>query len=109
MKAHVPTKETRTVVERGIALLDGEEKVASLLGITRPTLRKHYRQDLDRGLAVAVAHVGGAVLKAAMEGNMQAAALFLKCRGGWRDINTVVEVTEPKQVVFAISTVDALL
>jgi hypothetical protein len=46
-RRHAPTAETRTIVRRAIRSGMGRAKVAKLIGISLPTLRLHYRDELQ--------------------------------------------------------------
>ena len=45
-RRHAPTQETRKIVRRAIMLAMMQAKVAKLIGISVPTLRLHYRDEL---------------------------------------------------------------
>lgn len=47
---HDPTPQLRETVERMAATTLPQDMIAAILGITPKTLRKHYREELDRGL-----------------------------------------------------------
>lgn len=48
-KEHVPTSETRKFVREATRARINQDKICRHLGITEPTLRKHYRAELDGG------------------------------------------------------------
>lgn len=64
-----------------------QEQIAARIGIRSPkTLRRHYRQELDRGSVDANTRVAQTLLKMATSGNHAAATIFwLKSRAGWKD------------------------
>lgn len=85
--SHVPTDQTRRLVERLSALDIPPGEIAGIIGVSRETLRKHYRQELETGLARMIAHVGANLLKATGRTGAHAtrASMFLlQARGGWR-------------------------
>ena len=67
-----------------------QEKIAALLGITKPTLEKHFREELDRGMALIDYQVGSSLVDQALKGNVNAQTFYLSRRVGWKE-TTVVE------------------
>jgi hypothetical protein len=65
----------------------GQEEIATVIGLRSvKTLRRHFRQELDRGAIGANAQVAQTLYKMATSGNSPAATIFwLKARAGWRD------------------------
>lgn len=67
-------------------------QIAAALGISAKTLarRRADSRKLDdailRGQAKGIAVIANKVFEAAQAGNVAAAALFLKCRAGWRNV-----------------------
>ena len=73
------------------------EQIAILMDMSRSTLEKHFRRDLDLGRAQMVAAVGAQVIQRALKGddalddkgkpiapgNLQAQFFILARRGGW--------------------------
>jgi transcriptional regulator with XRE-family HTH domain len=47
-RRHAPTLATRTIVRRAILGGMTQAKVAKLIGVSAPTLRLHYRDELQR-------------------------------------------------------------
>jgi hypothetical protein len=62
-----------------------QDDIARNIGCAPKTLRKHFRDDLDRGLAEANVTIADSLFAAAMAGNITAMIFWLKCRGGWRE------------------------
>ncbi|CAM5658024.1 hypothetical protein MAUB1S_11454 [Mycolicibacterium aubagnense] len=63
-------------------------EIAIILGVDEKTLRKHYREELDRALSKANAKVGANLFKIATGTGREAvtAAIFwLKTRAGWSE------------------------
>lgn len=86
-KQHTPSLRDRRLVEAMAAVITQSE-IAIVLGIDEKTLRKHYRDELDRGLYKANAKVGANLYKIACGGGREAvtAAIFwLKTRAGWSE------------------------
>ena len=86
---HAPTEQSRklarTLSGLGVPQLD----IAILLDITKPTLHKYYREDLDKGMAEANAKVAGSLFNQAVEGNIAAAIFWMKARANWSEKVTV--------------------
>jgi hypothetical protein len=99
-----PTEEARSQVRqlsgRGVPHKD----IAHLVGISIPTLHKHFRDDLDIGMAEANATVSGRLF-AMTETNVAAAIFWSKARLGWSEKHQV-EVSGPDGGPVA-TTVDA--
>lgn len=63
-----------------------QDDIAAHLGIDPKSLRKHFRQDLDRGMTEANVKVAQSLFHMATEGKNVAAAIFwMKARAGWRE------------------------
>ncbi len=74
-----------------------QEEIAKVLDITPKTLRKHFRQELDKGAVEANAEVAQTCYRMATSGTNTAATIFwLKVRCGWRENAPVEEKREPK-------------
>lgn len=64
------------------------EGICAVLGITPPTLRKYFRQELNVGQHEANAQVAASLFRQAthpVKPNVVATIFWLKCRAGWRD------------------------
>ena len=85
-----PSEEQRRLVKSLAAMGNKQEDIARILGIRSPkTLRKHYRQELDRGALEANHNVAQTLYKMATSGQRPAATMFwLKARAGWRERTT---------------------
>jgi hypothetical protein len=79
----------RAMVERAVGLGFTQERIAALLGITKPTLEKHFREELDRGGAVVEYQVGSSLVDQALKGSVNACALFLSRRAGWKETQVI--------------------
>jgi len=80
-----PTEEERKRVRMYAGLGITQEQIATLIGRCVDTLAKHCRDDLNEGAAEAKAKVGGAIVKAALGGNMTAAIFYAKTQMGWKE------------------------
>jgi len=54
-------------------------------GISEPTLRKHFRRELDKSLTEVKALAMSQVVAAMKRGEAWAVCFFLKCRAGWKE------------------------
>ena len=81
--------------------------ISQILKISEPTLRKHFRNELDTSKARANAVISQALFKNAKSGNVAAQIFWLKTQAGWRETNHY-ELTgkdgeklfdEPKQLI----------
>lgn len=81
--------------------------IAQIIKISEPTLRKHFREELDTSKARANAVISQALFKNAKDGNVTAQIFWLKTQAGWRETN-YHELTgkdgdklfdEPKQLI----------
>jgi hypothetical protein len=74
------------------------EGIAVLLEIDPKTLRRHYRQELDRGSVEATAKVAQSLFQmATVDKNVAAAIFWMKARAGWREKHEVQVTTRPMQ------------
>jgi hypothetical protein len=82
-----PSDEQRRLVKSLAAFGFPQEQMARAVGIrSAKTLRKHYREELDRGELEANAQVSKTVFQMATSGQHPVATIFwLKCRAGWRE------------------------
>lgn len=71
--AYAPTPEDRETVEQMRYGGETEHVIALALGITIPTLRKHFREELDKGPSVRRREVIGMLFAQARKGNVAAA------------------------------------
>jgi hypothetical protein len=62
-----------------------QDDVAKIIGCAPKTLRKRFRDELDRGVAEANATISGFLFAAAKAGNITAMIFWLKTRAHWRE------------------------
>ena len=86
-QAWKPTDDERKRIRMYAGLGITQEQIATLIGKCVDTLAAHCREDLDAGAAEAKAKVGGAIVKAALGGNMTAAIFYAKTQMGWKETN----------------------
>ena len=72
-----PSAAQRENVEIMMLLGESEEAIAKVIGCSRPTLRKHFADELANGRARKRLEVGRAMLEAARQGNASAARRLL--------------------------------
>ena len=74
---HVPTAEARERVEIWVASGMTGRQIAIALGVSEPTLLKHYETELSQGGARKVAAMKERLFQAGMDGNVAAMKAFL--------------------------------
>lgn len=83
-----PTDKDRAQVKTLAAMGITQEDIATVIGISKPTLVLHFRQELDVGGIEANAKVAASLFRAATDAtkpNVVAAIFWLKVRAGWRE------------------------
>ena len=84
------TDERRKFVEAMVAHGIREPEIAAIMGITDRTLRRKFKAEIRTALAKATAKVAETVFNLATKDRNPAACFFwLKCRAGWKEINTL--------------------
>lgn len=87
--AHKPEDEQRRQVEMMAAFGNTEPQIAQLMRISLPTLRLHYREELDLGHLKATNAVAMNIFRMATKKDdpraIQAAMFWMKCRAGWSE------------------------
>ena len=97
-KKHEPTAETRTKVNVLASVGTPQDQIALVIGISKNTLIKHYRKELDTAMTMANAQVAQSLYQQAKSGNTSAAIFWLKCRAGWVDRQAVDVTTNGESV-----------
>ena len=85
---HEPTDDQRKKVQRASGLGLPHEQIASLVGISAPTLRKHYPLELGLGKAEASAGIADTLYNKAMGGDTTAMIWWTKAQMRWSETNT---------------------
>jgi hypothetical protein len=62
-----------------------QDDIAKIVGCAPKTLRKRFRDELDRGVAETNAMISGFLFNAAKAGNIAAIIFWLKTRAHWRE------------------------
>jgi hypothetical protein len=85
--AFVPTPEQRKMVRAMSAYGVPQIEICKVIGISDRTLRKAFRDELDRAAIEANAKVAEVCFRMATSGTVPAATFFwLKTRAGWREV-----------------------
>ena len=83
-RAFVVNEKMREQVRHLAGVGVRQDDIARIIGCAPKTLRKRFRDDLDRGTAEAIATVAGYLFANAKAGNVAAQIFILKTRAGWR-------------------------
>ena len=76
------------------------DDIARQVGCEPKTLRKHFRDELDRGSVEATAKVAQSLFQMATTGKNVAAAIFwMKARAGWKEKHEVQVTTNPIELM----------
>jgi hypothetical protein len=84
-KAFVATDAMREMVRKLASRGVPQDDIAKIVDCAPKTLRKHFRDELDRGAAAANAEMCRLLFAAAERGNIAAIIFWLKTRGRWRE------------------------
>lgn len=88
-----PTDEQVKQIETMSAMGIPQDDMATIIGVSAKTLRKHCRKQLDSGAIKATLKVAQSLFKQATEENNTAAMIFwMKARAGWSE-KTKTEIT----------------
>jgi hypothetical protein len=108
-KPHEPTDKTRSEVSALASFGVPQEDIAAYIGISKPTLAKHYPDELSFSSIKANATVGKflfnmasgqAIKSGASYGECSRAAMFwAKTRMGWRETNNLDVTTNGKDIM----------
>jgi hypothetical protein len=83
-----PTPADRATVKNLVVCGYPHEQIAACIGqrgISEPTLRKHFRRELDTSKSEVDAFATMTIIELMKRGNLGAACFYLKCRAGWRE------------------------
>lgn len=83
--AHSPTQKDRETVKALSAMGNSTVDIAEFIGITGPTLRKHYQMELHQGRVQGKIANGRRLQEAAQKGNVTAMIWLDKTRYGVRE------------------------
>jgi hypothetical protein len=82
---HVPTDESRKLVESTSGLGLPHEQIAILVGIDDKTLRKYYRTELDLGKAKANGQIAKTLFSKAIAGDTTSLIWWTKAQMRWSE------------------------
>lgn len=85
---HVPTDESRNLVESLSGFGIPQDEISKLIGIDPKTLRLHYADEIELGGIKATAKVAQNLFNMATKPNregLQAAIFWLRVRAGWSE------------------------
>lgn len=96
---HEPTEANRTTVNKMTAYGIDQETIAKCIGITRPTLHKHYRNELDKSKAECIVEVADRLISKIRADDGPSIMFYLKTQAGWRekDKDTEAEKAEKER------------
>lgn len=84
-RVHLPTDESKRMVESTSGLGLPHEQIAILVGIDDKTLRKHYRNELDMGKAKANGQIAKTLFSKATSGDTTALIWWTKTQMRWAE------------------------
>lgn len=82
---HLPTDESKRMVESTSGLGLPHEQIAILVGIDDKTLRKHYRAELDMGKAKANGQIAKTLFSKAVGGDTTSLIWWTKTQMKWAE------------------------
>lgn len=100
-----PTKEPTDEQRKQVQTLSGyglnHEQIARMLEMTRPTLTKHFKKELERGKDLAYSQALNSLFYNIKKGKEASIFFYLKTQHGWRekeqiDVNLVRNVIRDK-------------
>lgn len=95
-KKHEPNDVQRNTVMMHTLLGTPKQQIAKLLGITLPTLKKCYKEELELGQSKANATVAGKLYNKAVNSNDTTAQIFwLKTQAGWNEQQNIKWEADP--------------
>ncbi len=96
------------MVEQHAAVGTPHEQIANLLKLSLNTLKKHYAEELQLGLARANAVVASTLFAQAKGGNVTAMIFWLKARAGWRETTKLEHAGIPDEPIVIRRSLDDL-
>ena len=94
---HIPTEQQRKMVQSMVGFGITLEQIGKIIGCERDTLMRHYRDELDTGVARANSLVAQNLFSIATskgQGSVAAAIFWMKTRARWRETDRL-ELTGP--------------
>lgn len=106
-----PTEQDRTTVQIMVAGGIQQANICKCLGVTRHTLRRHFRHEIETAAEQANARVVQSLFQMATAGDgmqkFNAARLWLYHRLGWRDAPQIANPADAGALVVSFSWADA--
>ena len=90
-KPYAPTDKEREQVRTMTVAGVQQDIIAEVIGVSEPTLRKYFYQEISTSTAIANARVAASLFRMATDSekpNVAAAIFWMKCRAQWRDVDT---------------------
>lgn len=91
---HEPTDLGRQQVRALSGFGMTQEQISKFLGIGAKALRNYYREELDNGMAVAIAGAAKRLYAQVERDNLTAIIFYLKTKGGFRERGDEAELKE---------------
>tara|TARA_R110000787_G_scaffold30289_1_gene81388 strand:- start:37 stop:480 length:444 start_codon:yes stop_codon:yes gene_type:complete len=86
--AYLVTSDTRAEVYNLSIVGTRYEDIALVMGMSNDTLKKHYKNELEKGRIEANAAVAGTLYEKAKQGDTSSMIFWLKTRAQWSEKNT---------------------
>ena len=83
----IPTDDERKEVAKliGVGVPQADVALVILEGISEPTLRKHFRHELDTAMAKAHGDIAGKIYELALAGDRSLLMFYAKTQMGWKE------------------------
>lgn len=88
---HEPTEELIKQVKAMVSCGVQGKLIASSIGISEPTLIKHYKDHMNVARASAHLQVGNSLFQRAINGDTSSAIFYAKTQMGWREPKSDME------------------
>lgn len=98
-----PTQRDRATVEAMTAYGIPQDEIAATLKIAGKTLRRAFREEIDRAAARANSRIATALFNKAVSGDVIAQIFWLKCRARWTERVMVLDAAESELDVSSMS------
>lgn len=94
---HVPTLESRAKVVGFTCAGYTHDDISKYLGISDETLRKHYRDELDKAKMENIVEISGIAYKRAREGSEKMIEFILRHQGKWAPYKSPEDIEKDKK------------
>lgn len=82
---HEPTEENRITVAKMSAYGMTQDVISKCIGVSEPTLRLYYREELDTAKAKCITEVADRLMDKIRNGDGPSIMFYLKTQGKWRE------------------------